>query len=157
MTLYSSSVLFCKLVTSKATVYLVGLTKSFKGYTLRVVALDSSTGATLSSIDISSSVSDFSTLTSSRTPQPILVWLDDGYIKSIVFSPELKLKARTIRDDKYKELKDVGIADAGIIIALKEDETSHVIRVDKGAQGVQKVWEFANSVGLFCICHLYLF
>lgn len=152
MTFYSSSVLFCKLVTTKVTIYLVGLTKAFQGYTLHVVALDSSTGTTLSSIDIPSRIdgpSDFIALTSSRTPQPILAWLDNGYIKSVVLNPELKLKPQTIRDDMYKELRDVGIADAGMVIALTQNETSHVIRVNKGAQGVQKVWEFANSVCLF--------
>ncbi|KAF8508073.1 DUF1620-domain-containing protein [Gautieria morchelliformis] len=144
----SSSILFCKIVATEATLYLVGLTKSFKGYTLHVVALDASTGTTISSLGISSNVngpSDFITLTSARTPQPILVWLEDGYIKSVVLAPELNLNPRTIREDVYKELRDVGIADAGIVLALKQEETSHVIRVDKIAQGVEKVWEFANS------------
>lgn len=144
-----SSVLYSKIVTTESTLYLVGLTKSFKAYTLHVVALDSSTGTTISSSAISSTIngpSDFIALTSSRTPQPILTWLEDGYIKSVVLTPEVKSKPRTIHDDAYKEIKDVGIADAGIVVALKRDETSHVIRIDKAAQGVQKVWEFANSV-----------
>lgn len=144
-----SSVLYCKIVATESTLYLVGLTKSFKAYTLHVVALDSSTGTTISSSAVSSTVngpSDFIALTSSQTPQPILTWLEDGYIKSVVLTPEVKSKPRTIRDDAYKEIKDVGIADAGIVVALKQDETSHVIRIDKATQGVQKVWEFANSV-----------
>ena len=155
----SSSVLFCKIVTTEATIYVVGLTKSFKGYTLHVVALDSSTGASISSVDVSSTVkkpSDFIALTSSQTPQPTLTWLEDGYIQSAVLTPELKLKARTIHGERYKELRDVGIADAGLVLALKPDETSHVIRVDKGTQGVQKVWEFANSVGSLFTIHSHI-
>jgi hypothetical protein len=139
-------------VATEAVTYVVGLTKSFKSYALHIVSLDSSTGVALSSREIPSSVngpSDFVALTSSRSPQPILAWLEDGHVRTVTLVPELVVKARTIRDDIYKELKDVGIADAGIFVALKRDDTSHVIRVDRDTQSVKKVWEFANSVCRF--------
>ncbi|KAF8577387.1 DUF1620-domain-containing protein [Ramaria rubella] len=143
----SSSVLYCKIVTAELTTYIVGFTKSFNAYTLRVVALNSSTGLVLSSADIPSNVNgpfDFVALTSSRTPQPMIAWLEDGYIRTASLNTELKIKPKILRDDIYKELKDVGIADAGIVVALKRDGTSHVLRVVQETN-VKKVWEFANS------------
>ena len=138
----------------EAVTYVVGLTKSFMSYTLHVVSLDSSTGIALASVDVPSSINgplDLVTLTSSRTPQPILAWLEDSHIRSVALTPNLAVKLHTIREDIYKELKDVGIADAGIFLALKRDDTCHVLRVDLGTQSVKKVWEFANSVRQF-IC-----
>ncbi|KAF8512945.1 DUF1620-domain-containing protein [Hysterangium stoloniferum] len=144
----SSSILFSKLISTVTATYVVGLTKSFRSYTLHVVVLDSSTGALISSTDLSSSINgpaDFVTLTSAKTPNPILAWLDEGYIKAVVLDKDLKSKIRSNRDNIYEEIKDLGVNDAGILLALKQDGTSHVLRIDQEAQGVGKIWEFSNS------------
>jgi len=123
--------------------------KSLKSYTLHIVSLDASNGHQLFSIDVPSSISspsDFLALTSSNSPSPILVWLDEGsHVKSLVLQPELTLKVKTLRSEIYREIKDTGTSDAGIFVALKRDGTAHVLRIAKSSDAVDKVWEFDNS------------
>lgn len=135
---------------TKSTVFTIGLVKSLKSYTLHIVSLDASNGHQLFSIDVPSSISspsDFLALTSSKSPSPILIWLDEGsHVKSLVLQPELTLKVKTLRSEIYREIKDTGTSDAGIFVALKGDGTAHVLRIAKSLDAVDKVWEFDNSV-----------
>jgi hypothetical protein len=135
---------------TKSTTFAIGLTKSFKSYGLHVVSLDASKGHYLSSIDLPSSIngpSHFVVLTSAKSPNPILAWLDDGHVKSQVLNSELSGRPKSLHTDIYREIQDIGVSDAGVFVALKRDGTSHVLRVSKLSDSVERVWEFDNSVG----------
>ncbi|KIJ24147.1 hypothetical protein M422DRAFT_56525 [Sphaerobolus stellatus SS14] len=145
----TSSVLYSKLVMTESTIYVIGLTKSFKSYTLHVVSLDATTGAQLSSTSIDSSInnpSEFIVLTSAKSPNPILSWFNEGHIHTLTLNPKMKNKVVKLKDT-YREIIDTATSDAGIFVASKEDGTSHVMRITKGHDSVESIWEFENADG----------
>ncbi|KIJ47261.1 hypothetical protein M422DRAFT_66579 [Sphaerobolus stellatus SS14] len=143
----TSSVLYSKLVMTESTIYVIGLTKSFKSYTLHVVSLDATTGAQLSLTGIDSSInnpSEFIALTSAKSPNPILSWFNEGHIHTLTLNPKMKNKVVKLKDT-YREIIDTATSDAGIFVASKEDGTSHVMRITKGHDSVESIWEFENA------------
>jgi len=146
---------------AESTIFVVGLTKSIKSYTLHLVSLDASTGSLISSVGVSSSItspSSFLALTSAKSPHPTLAWLEDtdSYIHSLPLKSDLKGKSTKLRSDMYREIKDVGVSDAGVFMALKKDSTAHVLRMNVKDGVVENIWEFDNSVCPNPISLLYL-
>ncbi|OCH86588.1 DUF1620-domain-containing protein [Obba rivulosa] len=145
----ASLVVYFKVVPTLAAVYLIGLTKSIASYTLHVSVISPDTGELVISANLPSSIRDGLTdvllLSDSRNPElkPCMVWIESGAVRSIALSPELKGSGSTTKGSIYKGILDVGLSEHGQIVALKEDGTARVMKLEH--DGLKVIWEFADS------------
>ena len=142
--------IYSHLIATAATVYVVGLTKSFTSYTLHVSAISSTTGELVSSVDFPSSISDGPTAIvplSSHSELPQVAWLEAGSIRSIGLTPKLTGKPSTLKGATYDKVIDVGLGSLGHFVALKGDGTGCVLKLDEATSGLKSIWEFSDSVG----------
>ncbi|EIN05678.1 DUF1620-domain-containing protein [Punctularia strigosozonata HHB-11173 SS5] len=150
-----SLVIYSKIIPSPNAIYLVGLAKSFAGYTLHVSALSPADGSLLASQPINSQVenglTDFLYLaspSSSANRNPRLVWLEHATIRSVDLTPLLDAKGASTKGTAYKRIIDVGLAEHGQFVAIKEDGTGRVFRLDVNGAGegsIKGIWEFQRS------------
>ncbi|KAI0920704.1 hypothetical protein AcV5_010378 [Taiwanofungus camphoratus] len=146
----ASLVAYSKVVTSPLATYVIGLAKSFASYTLHITSLSSTTGELIASAHIPSSIhnglTDFLLL--GNTKQPLwnhrVVWLEEGAVKSVALTPELKEKTTAMKGAVFKRIVDVGLRDHGLFVAQKVDNTRHVVRLEEN--GPKDVWEFSESI-----------
>ena len=138
--------------------YLVGLAKSFASYTLHVVALSPVDGSLLASADVPSSIEagPSSVLLLSKNEHTRVVWLEGGQIKSVELTPGLKEKPIAVKGAVYREVVNVGLEEHGMFVALKEDGSARLIKLNNEGTGLKIVWEFADSVRLHLTCFRFL-
>lgn len=153
-----SQVIYSKIIATPTTTYVVGLSKSFASYTLHVTSLSTSSGEELASANIPSSITDGpSSLLSlyPTTSAPQIVWLESGTIKSVALTEKLDSKPTAIKGASYEQVLDVGLAEQGYLVALKAgDGTARIVKLAEEKEGLKVVWEFADSVRLFCILEM---
>ena len=147
---YSSSVIYAKLFATSSTIYLLGLTKSLASYTLHVTSLDAATGGLVGSGDYPSNIKEglsqvfvLSDHRASDSPARV-VWLEDGVIKSFPLVPDLKTKLSAVKGTVYKSIQDVGVAEYGQFVAIKDDGSGRVVKLTP--EGLKVIWEFSDSV-----------
>ncbi|GJE85471.1 PQQ and DUF1620 domain-containing protein [Phanerochaete sordida] len=132
-------------------VYLIGLAKSFASYTLHITALSPADGSVLGSKDVSSSIEQGpASLFALSNPAVELgharvLWLEANQIKSVRLTPELKEKPTTVKGTAYRKLVDLGLSDHGLLVAIKDDGSGHVVKLDDEGSGLKVIWEFADS------------
>lgn len=133
---------------SEYAAYIIGITKSFASYTLRITTLDLMSGAQKKSISVPSSIrSGFKDIiTFPRPSNPSVVWLDDG--GAIKYRSLLGETTVTIAANGYKKIIDVGLGEQGIFVALLDDETAYVLEVpeEHGRAAPKIIFEFTGSV-----------
>lgn len=151
--LSSSLVIYSKLVSTPTTIYAIGLAKSLKSYTLHVTTLSASTGELITSIDIPSSITSgpssvlpMSILQSQSEHQlaPRIAWIEEGTLRSVQLSPELKDRPAVVKGATYRDIINIGLAEHGIFVAVKSDGSGRVVRLAE--EGLKVIWEFAESV-----------
>lgn len=144
----SSLVLYSKLISTPSTVYVVGLAKSFASYTLHVSALSAHTGELVTSFDIPSSITagpgSLIALSHTSSLSPRVAWLEEGTVKSVALSPELRDKPAAVKGATHRQLIDVGLSRHGIFIAIKQDGAGRIVKLAE--DGLKVVWDFADSV-----------
>jgi hypothetical protein len=146
-------VIFSKIIAAPSTVYLIGITKSFASYSLRVEVLTSD-GEHLTSAEIPSSVqngfADFITLSnhvSGFSEDPRLVWIEKGAIKSVALNTDLSAKPVSLKGTAYAGLLGVGLNERGYFVALKKDGVGRVFKLDEeDEKGLKQMWEFKEFV-----------
>ncbi|KAI0369552.1 DUF1620-domain-containing protein [Pilatotrama ljubarskyi] len=145
----TSQVIYSKLVATHSTVYILGLSKSFASYTLHVTSLSPTTGETIASSNIPSSItagfSEVLVLRDLRASdvEPQLVWLEDKAVKSFPLTPSLKAKTAVMKGATYRTIEDVGVSDYGQFVAIQDDGSARVIRLS--SEGLKVIWEYADS------------
>jgi len=115
--------------------------------------LSSSTGELVASVDFPSSIAEGSlgllTLYSDTiTPDPRVVWLEAGAIRSVSLVPYLTEKPTSVKGS-YSKIIDIGLQDQGHFIALNADEAGRVLSLDTSKAGLKVIWEFEDSVGVY--------
>ena len=132
----ASSTIFTKLAVSHSAVFALGLTKSFRSYTLKIVALDSTTGAELASQDYPSDIEDannaFVTLLHRTAAFPTVLWVDNGQAMVLDLDDQLKHKPAALKDGKFVRLLDVGLELSGILVGLRADDSAQVLKWESG-------------------------
>ena len=140
--------IYSAVVPTPTAVYLVGLAKSFASYTLHITALSPTDGAVLATADVPSSIdhgpSSFFVI--SKGDHHRVVWLEAGQVKSVGLTPELKDKPAHVKGAVYHDIINVGLGDYGMFVALKEDGSGRLMRLNDEGAGLKVVWEFADSV-----------
>ncbi len=153
----SSLVIYSTLVPTSSAVYVLGLAKSFASYTLHVTALSPSDGSIISTADVPSSITDgpqsvFALRKAGNGTEAVrAVWLEGGSIRSVNLTPELKEKPVPVKGAVYQEIIDAGLNDHGIFVALKDDGSGRVIKINEEGTGLKVIWEFADSVCKLCL------
>ncbi|KAJ3553144.1 hypothetical protein NM688_g3770 [Phlebia brevispora] len=153
-----SLVIYSSVVPTPSAVYVVGLAKSFASYTLHVTALSPEDGAVLAEADVKSSIigtgpASFLVLNRKGKDEEIkdeddatrVVWLEGGVIRSIALTPELKDKPVPVKGAVYEKIIDAGLCEHGMFVALKEDGSGRVIKLNQEEKGLKVIWEFADS------------
>ncbi|KIP12195.1 hypothetical protein PHLGIDRAFT_62449 [Phlebiopsis gigantea 11061_1 CR5-6] len=143
----SSLNIYSAVVPTSTAVYLVGLAKSFASYTLHVTALSPIDGAVLATADVPSSIDQgpSSFFVISKGDHCRVVWLEAGQVRSVGLAPDLKEKPTNVKGAVYHEIIDVGLGDHGMFVALKEDGSGRLMRLNDAGLGLKVIWEFADS------------
>lgn len=134
-------------MTSTAAVYAIGLVKSFRSYTLHVVALDTKTGAELASVDVPSDIADaqgFVTVSLKAIGIPFAVWTQGGKAMSLTLTPDLKAKPAAV-DGAFVRVLDVNLELSGLLVGIRPDGSAQLLRVDADARAVVSSFEFPVS------------
>lgn len=143
------------MVPTSSAVYVIGLAKSFASYTLHVTALSPSDGTVLSTADVPSSITEGpeSILPLRRlvngTEAARVVWLEGGKIRSVGLTPDLHEKPTLVKGAAYVEVVSTGLEDHGLFVAIKDDGSGRVVKLDDDNTGLKVIWEFADSVSDF--------
>ena len=130
--------------------YLLGLAKSLSSYTLHITSLSTDTGEAIHSGHIPSSIttglSEAFILSDLKAPQtaPQVIWLEQGKIKALELTPELKAKPAAVKGAVYKKIADVGLSEHGQFVAIAEDGSGRVIKLTP--EGLKAIWEYTDSV-----------
>ncbi len=138
---------------TSSTVYILGLAKSFSSYTLHITSFSTDTGEAIYSGHIPSSIttglSEAFILKDLKRPEtaPQVVWFEQGKIKSLELTPELKAKPAAVKGAVYKKIKDVGLSEHGQFVAIAEDGSGRVIKLTP--EGLKVIWEYTDSVRHF--------
>ena len=149
-TLPSSLVIHTHLLLTDDAVYAVGAAKSIASYTLHVSVLCPTTGELLTSANLPSSIAnplrEFMVLTRHDTDSTHAIWLENGFIKSLVLTPKLSNKPSTVKGAGYAQILDVGLSDHGQLVATREDGASRVLKLEEDGLSLTSIWQFENSV-----------
>jgi hypothetical protein len=130
----------------------VGLSKSFKSYTLHITTLDLVTGREIKSEHLPSSIHSglSDVLSFPNASDPGVVWLDTdkGRSGAIMYRSLIGGKTITLADKGYKRILDIGLGQQGIFVGLKSDETGVVFFTSNGGGQPGLLQEFIGSVRL---------
>lgn len=149
--LRSSTTIFTKIVRSSTALYVIGLTKSFRSYTLTVVSLNPENGEVIETANIPSDLSDLDNyhvlLGTTRGPTS-LVWLEGESIKTVALTVDLSQikKATSTKYGPYDRVLDLGVEESGYLTAIKKDGEVVVYKIDRDGLGMNKIISFDTSV-----------
>lgn len=123
--LFSSLNLHSRLLQDEKNTYVIGLSKSFAGYTLYVTVLDSSSGKETVSYPVPGNLRTGldDVLVVEHPTEPSLFWVENGSIKWLSL---INRKVTTLKAKNVSRLIDLGIGEHGIFVAQEVDETSSV-------------------------------
>jgi hypothetical protein len=149
--LCSSTTFFTKIVRSSTALYVIGLTKSFRSYTLTVVSLNPVNGEVIETANVPSDLADLDSyrvlLGANRGPTS-LVWLEGESIKTSTLTEDLSQikKTTSTKYGPYSRILEVGVEEFGYLTAIKTDGEAHIYRIARDGLGVNKVASFDSSV-----------
>ena len=133
-------------------VYVVGLSKSIASYNLHVQVLSPDTGEALSNAQIPSNIynglTDFLVMSNvtSDIVSPNIIWLEKGAMRHVMLTPKLNEKSMVIKGVTYKSIFNIGLNEQGYFVALKDDGTARVLRLDEQGTRVNPIFEYPESV-----------
>lgn len=149
--LCSSTTVFTKIVRSSTALYVIGVTKSFRSYTLTVVSLNPGNGEVIETVNIPSDLADLDNyrvlLGPSRGPTT-LVWLEGESVKTVTLTADLSQikKATSTKYGPYDRVLDLGVEELGYLAAIKKNGEADIYRIDRDGLGMKKVVSLDSSV-----------
>lgn len=149
--LCSSTTFFTKIVRSSTALYVIGLTKSFRSYTLTVVSLNPENGEVIETAHVPSDLPDLDSyrvlLGTTRGPTS-LVWLEGESIKTVVLTADLSRikKTTSTKYGPYDRVLDLGVEESGYLAAIKKDGEAVIYKIDRDGLGMNKVVSLDSSV-----------
>jgi hypothetical protein len=149
--LCSSTTFFTKIVRSSTALYVIGLTKSFRSYTLTVVPLNPADGEVIETANVLSDLADFDSyrvLLGTNRGSTSLVWLEGESIKTSTLTEDLSQikKTTSTKYGPYSRILEVGVEEFGYLAAIKTDGEEQIYRIARDGLGVNKVASFDSSV-----------
>ena len=149
--LCSSTTVFTKIVRSSTALYVIGVTKSFRSYTLTVVSLNPGNGEVIETVNIPSDLADLDNyrvlLGPGRGPTT-LVWLEGESVKTVTLTADLSQikKATSTKYGPYDRVLDLGVEELGYLAAIKKNGEADIYRIDRDGLGMKKVVSLDSSV-----------
>ncbi len=149
--LCSSTTFFTKIVRSSSALYVIGITKSFRSYTLTVVSLNPENGEVIETVNVPSDLTDLDNyrvlLGTSRGPTT-LVWLEGESVKTVTLTADLSQikKATSTKYGPYNRVLDLGVEELGYLAAIKKNGEADIYRIDRDGLGMNKVVSLDSSV-----------
>lgn len=149
--LCSSTTFFTKIIRSSTALYVIGLTKSFRSYTLTVVSLNPENGEVIETANVPSDLPDLDSyrvlLGTNRGPTS-LVWLEGESIKTVTLTADLSQikKTTSTKYGPYDRVLDLGVEEFGYLAAIKKDGEAVVYKIDRDGLGINKIISFDSSV-----------
>lgn len=133
-------------MTTTTHVYAIGLSKTPSSYKLHVAVLSASTGELTQSSDIPSSITAGlnDLMVVRRADEVLVVWLEQGSLKYLTLSPNLQSSSTAAKGSAFKRIVDVGLSEYGQFLAVKDDGSSRIFKLDGST--LKSVWEFSASV-----------
>jgi hypothetical protein len=149
--LCSSTTFFTKIVRSSTALYVIGLTKSFRSYTLTVVSLNPENGEVIETVHVPSDLADhdnYRVLLGTNRGPTTLVWLEKESVKTVTLTADLSQikKATTTKYGPYHRVLDLGVEELGYLAAIKKNGETDVYRIDRDGLGMNKVVSLDSSV-----------
>lgn len=149
--LHSSTTLFTDIVRSSTALYVIGLTKSFRSYTLTVVSLNPENGEVIETANVPSDLAALDNhrvlLGTNRGPAT-LVWLEGESVKTVSLTADLSRfkKTASTKYGPYNRLLNLGVEEFGYLAAIKKDGETDIYKIDRDGLGMNKVAGFESSV-----------
>jgi len=149
--LCSSTTSFTKIIRSSTALYVIGLTKSFRSYTLTVVSLNPENGEVIETVNVPSDLADldnYHVLLGTNRGPTTLVWLEGESVKTVSLTADLTQikKATTTKYGPYNRVLDLGVEEFGYFAAIKKNGETDIFKIDRDGLGVNKVINFDSSV-----------
>ena len=147
----SSTTFFTKIVRSSTALYVIGLTKSFRSYTLTVVSLNPMNGEVIETANVPSDLADLDNyhviLGTNRGPTT-LVWLEGESVKTVTLTADLSQTSKTTstKYGPYGRILDLGVEELGYLAAIKKDGEADIYKIDRDGLGIKKLASFDSSV-----------
>ena len=162
MTEYRSSTFLTSLVRTSDALYVLGISKGVRSFSIHVSSLDAASGTLLHSAEITANIDSTNAFQVLKLGPAIgvcktasLVWLEAGSVKQVLLTPKLETKylnkPATNKYGPYVALKDLQVTERGYISAILEEKDGqkdavHIYKMDLGGLGLTKVGEFEPSV-----------
>jgi ER membrane protein complex subunit 1 len=150
-----SKVIYSRVIASKDVVFLIGMAKTMDGWTLHATALSASDGSVLATRNVPSKLQQgtkdaFFAISNSTADSHIVAWVEDGQLRFVPLKSELDIKGTyNIQGTSYKRILDVGLDKNAHIMALTEDGSGHVFKLD--GEALRPIWQYVQSVCGFLI------
>ena len=137
---------------------MVGLVKSVASYSLHITALSAETGLELAAAHIPSSIynglTDFLVISDSTAEEPYVIWLEHAQksnnkwkdIRFAKLSPEMRGQPKALKGAQFRSLRNIGLNERGMFVGIRSDGAGMAMKLDRGSQGLNLVWEFEESV-----------
>ncbi|KAH7107261.1 hypothetical protein BKA62DRAFT_682862 [Auriculariales sp. MPI-PUGE-AT-0066] len=127
----ADSVIYTKLAIHHNAVYVLGLVKSFRSYTLRVTALEVTKGTVFATQDFHSDIVEandaFVSILARSAAFPTIIWVDNGQAMSLALNEALDNKPVKVNDGKFERVLDVGLEHSGLLVGIREDGSAHAL------------------------------
>ncbi|KAG2006142.1 endoplasmic reticulum protein, variant 2 [Coprinopsis cinerea AmutBmut pab1-1] len=143
--------MFLKVVARKDVVYVVGATKGVASLSLNVVVLSASTGQLLHDREIPSGITNtltdvFTFYDAHKTTEPVLVWVENTSLKSLVLDSTLSNKPHDVKTaEKLMYLLDLGLTNHGQVLAQLPDGSSRLLQVSQDGTTASSLYEFDSK------------
>jgi len=147
----SSTTLFTKIIRSSTALYVIGLTKSFRSYTLTVVSLNPENGEVIETVNVPSDLADhddYRVLLGTNRGPTTLVWLEGESVKTVTLTADLLQikKATSTKYGPYDRVLELGVEELGYLAAIKKNGEMDVYKIDRDGLGMNKVVSLDSSV-----------
>jgi len=149
--LCSSTTIFTKIVRSSTALYVIGLTKSFRSYTLTVVSLNPENGEVIETVNVPSdlaSLDNYHVLLGVNRGPTTLVWLEGESVKTVTLTADLSQikKATSTKYGPYNRVLDLGVEELGYLAVVKKNGEADIYRIDRDGLGMKKIVSLDSSV-----------
>lgn len=142
---------YTRIVRTNDGLYVLGITREYRSYTIRIVSLNPETGETIATAIVPSATvgyDEFQVLVGPNKIDASVLWLERESLKAVKLTPDLTLLRKTVSTTygPYQKLLEVGTELAGYAVLQATDGEAHVFKVGRDALELERVVQFESSV-----------
>ncbi|CCA66499.1 hypothetical protein PIIN_00183 [Serendipita indica DSM 11827] len=157
----ASSTFLTSLVRTENALYVLGISKGIRAFSIHITSLDAATGTLLHSAEITANIDSADAFQVLKLGPAIgvcktagVVWLESGSLKQVLLTPGLEAKYLNKPSGNkygpYVALKGLQVTERGYVSAILEEKDGqkdavHIYKMDLGGLGLTKVGDFEPS------------